>query len=276
MDIENLNGDVVELALWDEMAKSFNKDEFEAIPKPVIIAVSSCKVLEYGAKYNQKPPLEIFKTRYKDPDKEKERNRFAISTLLQQNPDSYRSARFTSDATVTGINTGRDWYYESCSKYIFKAFISDHSSTATLTFFTPNANVLTGYECSDLVKKYNIPNPCDFPTEILSLKGRRHIFQFHYNPSCETGKVDFYFDDILDRPLQLTGISMAVIQARTETFVPASNNPNINLPETTSPSQSMDKKEPEKSKATSEESTKPLKRTLFPEEPPKHKKNKTD
>nr|GEY60702.1 hypothetical protein [Tanacetum cinerariifolium] len=36
------------------------------------------------------PPLEISKERFEDPNKEKDRNRFPLSTLLQQNPDSYR------------------------------------------------------------------------------------------------------------------------------------------------------------------------------------------
>ncbi|GKF59338.1 nucleic acid-binding, OB-fold protein [Tanacetum coccineum] len=48
LDIENLNGDIVELAIWDEMAKGFRKEEVDKMPKPVIFAVSSCKVSEYG------------------------------------------------------------------------------------------------------------------------------------------------------------------------------------------------------------------------------------
>nr|GFA35096.1 replication protein A 70 kDa DNA-binding subunit [Tanacetum cinerariifolium] len=111
--------DVVELTLWDEMAKSF-KEEFDSMPRPVIFAVSSCKVSKYGgalqlpgtsathyylnpeipkleelhvqfvAKYNLHPPLEISKTKYADPSKEKDKNKFPMSTLLQQNPDSYK------------------------------------------------------------------------------------------------------------------------------------------------------------------------------------------
>ncbi|GJX59285.1 hypothetical protein Tco_0290675 [Tanacetum coccineum] len=82
--------------------------------------------------------------------------------------------------------------------------ISDGTATGEFTFFTPNANVLTGADCTKLVNLYGTPSPCDFPHEILNLQGQRHIFQFHYNPSCEKGKVDFYFDDILDKPMQIT------------------------------------------------------------------------
>nr|GEY21291.1 nucleic acid-binding, OB-fold protein [Tanacetum cinerariifolium] len=49
------------------------------------------------------------------------------------------------------------------------------------------------------------PDPRDFPTEILNLAGQTHLFQFYYNPSCAKGRVYFYFDDILNKPLQITG-----------------------------------------------------------------------
>nr|GEY63184.1 nucleic acid-binding, OB-fold protein [Tanacetum cinerariifolium] len=61
-------------------------------------------------------------------------------------------------------------------RYNFKAFITDHSATATFTFFTPNANILTGSDCSELIKKYEMPDTRDFPKEILDIEGRRHIF----------------------------------------------------------------------------------------------------
>ncbi|GJR31637.1 DNA helicase [Tanacetum coccineum] len=91
--------------------------------------------------------------------------------------------------------------------YIFKALLKDQSATALVTFFTLNADVLTGSSCTELVKKYGVPDPRKFPDEILSLNRRTHIFQIHYNPSCVQGRVDFYFDDILDKPLQIVGPS---------------------------------------------------------------------
>ncbi|GJX78268.1 hypothetical protein Tco_0325079 [Tanacetum coccineum] len=92
-------------------------------------------------------------------------------------------------------------------RYNFNASVSNNSSTAGFTFFTANADVLTGSDCTQLVKKNDIPSPCEFPTEILSFKGKTHIFLFHYNPSCAKVKVDFFFDDILDKLLQIAGPS---------------------------------------------------------------------
>ncbi|GJY32097.1 DNA helicase [Tanacetum coccineum] len=119
LDIENLNGDVVEVTLWDKMAIEFNREEFEKMEQPVIFAISSCKANIYGGiqllatpathyyfnpdipgfkelreQYRQRltlhPPLQISKERCSDINAEKNRNKFSFSTLLQQNPDGYR------------------------------------------------------------------------------------------------------------------------------------------------------------------------------------------
>ena len=39
--------DSVELTLWDELAETFKKDEIDALEKPVIIAVTSCRVSRF-------------------------------------------------------------------------------------------------------------------------------------------------------------------------------------------------------------------------------------
>ncbi|GJY35369.1 hypothetical protein Tco_0420747 [Tanacetum coccineum] len=130
LDIENLNGDVVELTLRDEMACTFAKNVYHQMERPVFIAVSFCKLSkyreveairdQYRAQLKLNPSLDISEERCTDLDQEKNRNRFALSTLLQQNPDGYRAVRFTCEGTIIGINTARDWYYQSCSKCIRK------------------------------------------------------------------------------------------------------------------------------------------------------------
>ncbi|GKA39554.1 hypothetical protein Tco_0732105, partial [Tanacetum coccineum] len=188
------------------MACNFDKEAYLSMEKPVIIAVNSCKVTkyrviqlfgtpathyyfnpeipgieelqnQYRAQLDLNPPLEISKEKCGELEHEKNRNRFTLSTLLQQNLESYRN---------------------------FKASVSDGSATTLFTFLTPNADVLIGKDCTQLVKMYNRPGPRDFPTETLNLKGQKHLFQFHYNLSCKKGRVDFFFDDILDKPLQIS------------------------------------------------------------------------
>ncbi|GJU76461.1 hypothetical protein Tco_1273531 [Tanacetum coccineum] len=92
-------------------------------------------------------------------------------------------------------------------RYNFKAAISDGTAIGQFTSVTPNADILTGTNCPQLVKLYNTPDPREFPTELLELQGQSRIFQFHHNPYCEKGRVDFYFDTILDRPLEIASSS---------------------------------------------------------------------
>ncbi|GJU74472.1 DNA helicase [Tanacetum coccineum] len=238
LDLENLNGDVVELTLWDNMAIDFSPEEFEKMEQPVVFAVSSCKAIIYGGIQLSGTPATHY---YFNPDihgleelRDQYRQRLNLNPRLQISKEKcsdINSVRFTCKATITNVNTSRDWYYQSCNDYLmkvtdgngeaycvnhmlqkphrynFKAFLTDESATALVTFFTPNANVLTGSSCTQLVKKYGVPDPRDFPDEILSLNGRTHILQIHYNPLCVKGRVDFYFDDILDKPLQIAGPS---------------------------------------------------------------------
>ncbi|GKA24578.1 nucleic acid-binding, OB-fold protein [Tanacetum coccineum] len=119
VDIESLDGNVVEFTMFDDLAKQFNKQEIDKLPRPVIIAVSSCRVTRYRdvqlvetpathyyvnprfqeasdaykmfkEKYNQNPPLQVINYRYQDPEQEK-------------------GVRFTCDAMITSFSERRSW-----------------------------------------------------------------------------------------------------------------------------------------------------------------------
>ncbi|GKB01999.1 nucleic acid-binding, OB-fold protein [Tanacetum coccineum] len=47
VDIEDLDGNIVEFTMWDELAAHFDKKEIEKLTPPIIIAVSSCRVTRY-------------------------------------------------------------------------------------------------------------------------------------------------------------------------------------------------------------------------------------
>lgn len=52
----------------------------------------------FREKYQQNPPLRIYKTPYEDIEKEKFRNRFPLKTLLKQDPESYMVNSLFSNA----------------------------------------------------------------------------------------------------------------------------------------------------------------------------------
>ncbi|PWA35988.1 nucleic acid-binding, OB-fold protein [Artemisia annua] len=226
IEIQNLNGNSIELTLWGHLAETFNKEGIDALEKPIIIAVSSCKVSRFRNLFNLNPPLQVIRQPFKDKEKEKTRNRFPLARLLQQIPKTYTGVRFTSEATITGLSTTREWYYKSCdtcplkteknedvyqckvhgpvanpiNRYNFKAYITDNTQTVMVTFFSPKANDIVGIDCESLLKSLENPDPKDFPDKITAIIGQRHIFQFHYNTNNNQGPPDFVFNEILDKP----------------------------------------------------------------------------
>ncbi|GKB24001.1 nucleic acid-binding, OB-fold protein, partial [Tanacetum coccineum] len=147
MEERNYKRDMLmqDAAHFVELAKQFKKDEIEKLPRPIIIAVSSCRVLKYRdvqlettpatfyyknpqtqeaadaytmfkEKYEFNPPLQVCKYHYVDPEQEKTRNRQTLYTLLQQDPTSFKGVRFTCEAVITNLNKNRRWNYASCSQ----------------------------------------------------------------------------------------------------------------------------------------------------------------
>ncbi|GJY40370.1 DNA helicase [Tanacetum coccineum] len=244
IEIENLNGNIIELTLWDEMAEHFGQADLEKMEQPVIIAVSSCRVSKYRdyqlaatpatyyylnpnipeaetsralykAKYQETPPLIVCKFPHEDIDQEKQRNRFPLKTLLEQNPQSYKAIRFTAEATIKSINTKREWFYESCHqcsrtavkrgdnytcldhgpqlgpffRYKFKAYITDASGTTSLTFFTPAADKITGHSCKELVKKYKACRPKKDTTRSLGNIGKNQYLSVPLQHFCTRHRI---------------------------------------------------------------------------------------
>ncbi|GJZ46665.1 DNA helicase [Tanacetum coccineum] len=131
IDIENLSGNIIGLALWNEMAMQFDMQIYDSLPKPVVIAVSSCWVARYNGlqlsatsathyylnpnipetlHINQQseqstdttPFLIINNQRYEDPNLERTRNRFPLATLLKINPQNYQPQYLESTRKKNG------------------------------------------------------------------------------------------------------------------------------------------------------------------------------
>ncbi|PWA80597.1 replication protein A 70 kDa DNA-binding subunit [Artemisia annua] len=256
VEIQNLNRISIELTLWDDLAEAFKKDEIDTLERPILIAISSCRVTrfrnnlqlsstpasyyyinpripqleEYRAQYrevfNLKTPLEIVRQPYKDREKEKFRNRFPLALLLGETPKTYEGVRFTCEGTITNIHTSKDWYYPSCTtctlkaqyddciydckihgalaypahRYNFKASLTDGTTTATITFFTPKANDIVGIDCPSLLASLNYPDPRNIPEKIQAIVGKKHIFQFIFNTSSKQPTPEFIFIGLLDKP----------------------------------------------------------------------------
>ena len=85
-------------------------------------------------------------------------------------------------------------------RYNFKAYVTDTTETVMMTFFSPKADEIVGVNCETLVTSLKNPDPREFLEKILSINGKTHIFQFHYNTSPKQGTIDFILYDIHDKP----------------------------------------------------------------------------
>nr|GEU72572.1 DNA helicase [Tanacetum cinerariifolium] len=212
IDIENLNGNIIELTLWDEMEEHFEKADREKMEQPVITAVSSCRVSKYKdyqltatsatyyylnpiipeaeesralykAKYQENPPLIFYKYSYKDIQQEKLGNRFPLQKITEQNPKSYKvSLTNTLCQPHKKIICSNTTYIRSTYGYKFEGYIADTSGIAPLTFFTPAADKLISYPCEELVK--NLANTTDLTLdEVFSTKSQDQTTSTSANPT---------------------------------------------------------------------------------------------
>ncbi|GKC45014.1 nucleic acid-binding, OB-fold protein, partial [Tanacetum coccineum] len=129
----------------------------------------------FKSRYQETPQLIICKLLYQDIEKEKLKNRYPLKTITEQNPVSYKAIRFTAEATITSINTNRDWYYVSCHQ-CNKAAINQREK----------------YRCLD-----HGPQPRPFFRYLLpTLFTKTSIFQFHFNTFANT--TDLTLDEVFD------------------------------------------------------------------------------
>nr|GEW39644.1 nucleic acid-binding, OB-fold protein [Tanacetum cinerariifolium] len=164
VDIEDLDGNIVEFIMWDELSRQFDKINQKA-NTPIIIAISSCRVKKYKDTQLSATPATHY---YINPQTPKAQHVYTAKIQLQpatsnsQVPLSRpRGVYFTCEGMITSVQENRDWKYPSCSKcsksstqqngtYIcedhgrqdrvtykhkFKATVTDGTAISQFTFF---------------------------------------------------------------------------------------------------------------------------------------------
>ncbi|GJV02996.1 nucleic acid-binding, OB-fold protein [Tanacetum coccineum] len=227
VDIESLDGNVVELTMWDDLAKQFKKDEIEQLPRPIIITVSSCRVSKYRDVQLDTTSTTFY---YINPHtKEAADANKMFKEKYELNPP-LQGIRFTCEAMITNLNKNRSWNYVSCSqcnnastkrsgvyvcedhekqdpptyRYNFNATVTDATSTAEFTFFTEAGEKITGNPCSHLMEKFETTDKTQLPVEMVNIVGKKHIFQIQFAPSTQKGAGRFIVNDVVNNKISLT------------------------------------------------------------------------
>lgn len=69
-------------------------------------------------------------------------------------------------------------------------------------------------DCATLVKANENGDPRHFPQELDAIVGTMHTFQFHHNPACKEGYIEFVVHEIFDMTIaakQIEGQSSGTI-----------------------------------------------------------------
>ena len=88
-------------------------------------------------------------------------------------------------------------------RYNFKAFITDSSATAPVTFFTPVGDDVVGFSCPQLIEKHTKTDMQEIPEEIFAIEGQKHFFQIHFNETAKT--TDFIVDKVFKKKKAIEG-----------------------------------------------------------------------
>lgn len=143
IDLQNLNGNVLTLTVWNEMASNFPLETMSQLEQPIILAVTSCWARRFSGGlqlsatpatfyyinpdveeahrirelYNEMvmpmPALQIPALNFQQPQHGLQRVTTPLNIVMQTNPDSLVQ-QFTVQATIQAIDEQMAWYFNRC------------------------------------------------------------------------------------------------------------------------------------------------------------------
>ncbi|GKA15979.1 hypothetical protein Tco_0695726 [Tanacetum coccineum] len=73
------------------------------------------------------------------------------------------------------------------------------STSATLTWFTPETKCMGIPECEELFQKAENRDPFAILEKVKALEGKKDIVRLHFSPGCKKRRDYFNLDDIFDQ-----------------------------------------------------------------------------
>ncbi|KAK9063108.1 hypothetical protein SSX86_016978 [Deinandra increscens subsp. villosa] len=138
LTLKDMSDNQVTVALWKEIAATFDVDSLTSTDNPVIAAIGGLKVVPYkeghqlqscsGTRVCINPNIELANEmsirfrgtptpeRIRFTPKISERNRVTLSALYDQDPIKLAKERFTCEATITKLTKNRNWFFASCGQ----------------------------------------------------------------------------------------------------------------------------------------------------------------
>lgn len=71
-------------------------------------------------------------------------------------------------------------------RYNFRGFVTDPSATVPVTLFTPGADSVTGYSCSELIAQHKATDPQEITLKMFEVGGQKNVFKIHFSTTSKT------------------------------------------------------------------------------------------
>ncbi|MFS7970555.1 putative nucleic acid-binding, replication factor A [Helianthus anomalus] len=195
--VEDDSENFIEVALWEEVANTVNKEALIQEPFPCIVAITSLKVSEFNY-------LQMKST---------------APTHIYINPDIEEASSLAASFTE-----GRTWYYKGCVQcnkkltpkstalacenhpdveqpkllYCLCATIADTTGTATVTLFDEAMNSLVQTRCEELIIQQGYTDPYVIPDKIEAFKGVTKTFHLQFNNRPQSGSSQYVVNNVSD------------------------------------------------------------------------------
>ncbi|GJX91652.1 DNA helicase [Tanacetum coccineum] len=254
------SGNTISLTLWHDMAVNFNLQEYKALERPVVIAVSSC--------WDCNCPVHLLLTTtstrtYQRPSISDKYIFPQILQYLKVTTSSLQGVRFTLEATIYKINTQKKWYYQrcaSCGKQVIPGdpfpTCKNHGPQPT-PVYSDNTNTLRR-ECHDVLAELANKDPYEFPSALRDLEGTTHVFQFHFDSGSSSRRRDLVLDRVFETPaLPLPAPPPQIIPS--ETPIEEQSRTTQQVTDQKSSNETEETKEPESTPPATPETVKPVK-----------------
>ncbi|PWA35704.1 nucleic acid-binding, OB-fold protein [Artemisia annua] len=227
IEIQNLNGNVVMLTLWNELATGFPITRLDEMDQPVITSASSCWAKRHAGVIQlsttpataiylnpEIPEADHIEEAYKelvgstpsmqprqiqalDVEDQGQLQIMTLARIMESASHNITQQHFTTDAVVVKID-------ESRGCYCFRATLADVTGSIVVACYSPAAHSLVP-NITELLSYVPDKDPYMLPPIIKDLENTKRRFRIHVGKGSRRGYPNFILDHATDVPTPLFG-----------------------------------------------------------------------
>ncbi|KAI7743257.1 hypothetical protein M8C21_030864 [Ambrosia artemisiifolia] len=237
LQVEDTRANFTEIAIWEAVTKTINRQSLNNAPFPTIIAVTSLRVSIRDDMYQLastpathlylNPPIDLAKeiaTSFKDRFNAitiQTRNMITLKDLLEKKTADHLQQRFVCNAWITSWNENKSWFYRGCKKcnkkvekrggiwtctnhpkeeeyaYVYCISGTLTDDTTTATAILFDAAMESFVNTTCSEMIYQYTEKDTIPDPIQALKGQPKIFEVQFNKQSYAQSTQLVINRIL-------------------------------------------------------------------------------